>query len=43
MVVYIPLSAHFQNRKVLDMKVAAWSDGPNGKNEFGSGDDITSW
>ena len=28
---------------VLHEKVAVWSDGPNGKNEFGSGDDITSW
>ena len=29
--------------KRLDEKIAVWSDGPNGKNESGSGDDITSW
>ena len=29
--------------KVLNEKIAVWSDGPNGKNESGSGDDITSW
>ncbi len=30
-------------KKVLRKPVAVWSDGPNGKNESGSGDDITSW
>jgi len=29
--------------KVLLEKVVAWSDGPDGKNESGSGDDITAW
>ena len=29
--------------KILDEKIAVWSDGPDGKNESGSGDDITSW
>ena len=29
--------------KVLHQKFAIWSDGPDGKNESGSGDDITSW
>ena len=28
---------------VLHEKVAVWSDGPDGKNESGAGDDITSW
>ena len=28
---------------VLARPVAVWSNGKNGKNEFGSGDDITSW
>lgn len=30
-------------KKVLRKPVAVWSDGPDGKNESGSGDDITSW
>ena len=30
-------------KKVLRKPVAAWSDGPNGMDESGSGDDITSW
>ena len=29
--------------KVLRKPVAVWSDGPDGKDESGSGDDITSW
>lgn len=29
--------------EVEDMRVLVWSDGPNGKNEYGEGDDIRSW
>lgn len=29
--------------EVEDMLVLVWSDGPNGKNEYGEGDDIRSW
>jgi len=28
---------------VEDMLVLVWSDGPNGKNDYGEGDDIRSW
>lgn len=29
--------------QIDDTSVLVWSDGPNGRNEFGSGDDIRSW
>jgi hypothetical protein len=29
--------------EVEDMRVLVWSDGPNGKNDYGEGDDIRSW
>jgi len=28
---------------VEDMRVLVWSDGPDGKNDYGAGDDIRSW
>lgn len=29
--------------KTITNEIAIWSDGPNGKNEFGQGDDIHNW
>jgi hypothetical protein len=29
--------------EVEDMRVLVWSDGPDGKNDYGEGDDIRSW
>ena len=31
------------NGTLINDSVAIWSDGPNGTNEFGGGDDVASW
>ncbi|RME76461.1 MAG: prepilin-type N-terminal cleavage/methylation domain-containing protein [Planctomycetota bacterium] len=49
---YVEWDSHPRNRRQLaggqfrargNQKFAIWSDGPNGINEWGEGDDVTSW
>jgi general secretion pathway protein G len=38
-----PLNYEFPNTKAKTSRPAIWSNGPNGSNDNGNGDDITNW